>query len=80
MKQNNRIAGIHHITAIASSAGENLTFYEHLLGLRLVKKTVNFDDPITSNPPLSRRLESEFVRWMKMPSDNICSSWRWRAA
>ena len=47
MKQNNRISGIHHITAIASSARENLTFYEQGLGLRLVKKTVNFDDPTT---------------------------------
>ena len=47
MKQRNRISGIHHITAIASAAAENLTFYEGLLGLRLVKKTVNFDDPAT---------------------------------
>lgn len=39
--------GIHHITAIASSADENLDFYERVLGLRLVKQTVNFDDPFT---------------------------------
>jgi glyoxalase family protein len=42
-----KISGIHHITAIASSASENLAFYENVLGLRLVKKTVNFDDPYT---------------------------------
>jgi glyoxalase family protein len=42
-----RIPGIHHITAIASSAAENLAFYERVLGLRLVKQTVNFDDPHT---------------------------------
>ena len=36
--------GIHHITAIAGSARRNLDFYTRVLGLRLVKKTVNFDD------------------------------------
>ena len=41
------ISGIHHITAISSSARENLAFYETTLGLRLVKQTVNFDDPTT---------------------------------
>lgn len=41
------VAGIHHITAVASSAAENLDFYSRFLQLRLVKKTVNFDDPYT---------------------------------
>lgn len=41
----NRILGLHHITAIASNAKRNLDFYTQVLGLRLVKKTVNFDDP-----------------------------------
>lgn len=40
-------AGIHHITAIAGDAQENVDFYAGVLGLRLVKKTVNFDDPGT---------------------------------
>src|SRR6476620_3760005 len=39
--------GIHHITAICGSADRNLEFYSRTLGLRLVKKTVNFDDPGT---------------------------------
>lgn len=39
--------GIHHVTAIAGPARRNLDFYAHVLGLRLVKKTVNFDDPGT---------------------------------
>ena len=39
--------GIHHITAIAGPAQRNLAFYTRTLGLRLVKKTVNFDDPGT---------------------------------
>ena len=37
--------GIHHVTAIASDPQRNIDFYSGLLGLRMVKKTVNFDDP-----------------------------------
>ena len=37
--------GIHHVTAIAGNASGNVDFYTRTLGLRLVKKTVNFDDP-----------------------------------
>ena len=47
VSQGRCISGVHHITAIASSASENLKFYQGILGLRLVKKTVNFDDPYT---------------------------------
>ncbi|MFC4163168.1 ring-cleaving dioxygenase [Epilithonimonas zeae] len=43
----NRILGLHHITAIADNAKRNLDFYTQVLGVRLVKKTVNFDDPGT---------------------------------
>ncbi|MGU3494763.1 ring-cleaving dioxygenase [Xanthobacteraceae bacterium A53D] len=43
----NTAHGIHHITAIAGPAQRNLDFYTRVLGLRLVKKTVNFDDPGT---------------------------------
>ncbi|MCB8823412.1 ring-cleaving dioxygenase [Microvirga rosea] len=39
--------GIHHVTAIAGPARRNMDFYTRVLGLRLVKKTVNFDDPGT---------------------------------
>jgi glyoxalase family protein len=41
------VSGIHHITAIAGNAKRNYDFYTKILGLRLVKKTVNFDDPET---------------------------------
>ncbi len=41
------LSGIHHITAIAGPAPESLDFYTTVLGLRCVKKTVNFDDPTT---------------------------------
>lgn len=44
---NNNILGLHHITAIAGNAKRNFDFYTKTLGLRLVKKTVNFDDPGT---------------------------------
>lgn len=37
--------GLHHVTAITNDAQRNVDFYTGLLGLRLVKKTVNFDDP-----------------------------------
>jgi glyoxalase family protein len=40
-----RIRGIHHITAITAEAQPNIDFYAGVLGLRLVKKTVNFDAP-----------------------------------
>ena len=43
----NKILGLHHITAIAGNAQTNFDFYTKILGLRLVKKTVNFDDPGT---------------------------------
>lgn len=41
------ISGLHHVTAIASDPQRNLDFYVGLLGLRLVKRTINFDDPGT---------------------------------
>jgi glyoxalase family protein len=41
------MSGIHHVTAIAGKASRNVDFYTRTLGLRLVKKTVNFDDPGT---------------------------------
>lgn len=39
------ILGLHHVTAIASDAQANLDFHVGVLGLRLIKRTVNFDDP-----------------------------------
>jgi glyoxalase family protein len=41
------MSGLHHVTAIAGNALRNLDFYTHTVGLRLVKRTVNFDDPGT---------------------------------
>src|SRR6476660_8303794 len=44
---NEQIAGLHHVTDIARDPQANFDFYTGVLGLRLVKKTVNFDDPGT---------------------------------
>ena len=41
------IKGLRHITAVAADPQRNLDFYAGVLGLRLVKKTVNQDDPFT---------------------------------
>ncbi len=46
-KSQQGVLGIHHITAIARNPQRNIDFYSGLLGLRLVKLTVNFDDPTT---------------------------------
>src|SRR4051812_12265893 len=40
-----KLQGLHHITMITGDAGKNVDFYADVLGLRLVKKTVNFDAP-----------------------------------
>jgi glyoxalase family protein len=41
------VLGLHHVTAIAGDPQRNVDFYTGILGLRLVKQTVNFDDPQT---------------------------------
>ncbi|WP_430788773.1 ring-cleaving dioxygenase [Virgibacillus flavescens] len=39
------LKGIHHVSAITANAKQNYSFYTHILGMRLVKKTINQDDP-----------------------------------
>jgi glyoxalase family protein len=39
------VRGLHHVTALAGDPQRNLDFYTHFLGLHLIKRTVNFDDP-----------------------------------
>src|SRR5438046_8797972 len=43
--ENKSTLGLHHVTAITADAQKNIDFYSGVLGLRLVKLTVNFDDP-----------------------------------
>ena len=45
--ESNSIAGFHHLTAIVGNPQQNVDFYTHVLGQRLIKQTVNFDDPGT---------------------------------
>lgn len=40
-----QLKGIHHVSAITANAQENLHFYTKVLGMRLIKKTVNQDNP-----------------------------------
>lgn len=47
LKMSKKTMGIHHITAIVGHPQENVDFYAGVLGLRLVKQTVNCDDPET---------------------------------
>ena len=44
---NRDILGVHHVTAIAGDPNRNIAFFSEILGLKLVKVTVNFDDPGT---------------------------------
>ena len=44
---NSAINGIHHITAVSGPPQANYEFYRNILGLRFLKKTINFDDPFT---------------------------------
>jgi glyoxalase family protein len=65
--------GIHHITAISSSPDENVDFYQQVLGLRLVKQTVNFDDPHTCHLYYGDAAGTPgtiltFFPWERMPS------------
>jgi glyoxalase family protein len=66
-------SGIHHITAICSHAQQNWKFYTQTLGMRMVKKTVNFDDPKTYHLYYGDRLGSPgsamtFFPWEELPS------------
>ncbi len=66
------VQGIHHITAIASDPQRNLDFYHNLLGQRLVKKTVNFDDPSTYHFYFADKVGTPgtvltFFPWRNMP-------------
>ncbi len=45
MRNPNGILGLHHVTLVASNAQRTADFYTRVLGLRLIKTTVNFDDP-----------------------------------
>ena len=70
------VSGIHHITAIASDPQRTVDFYTQVLGLRLVKLTVNFDDPGTYHFYFGNEVGSPgtiltFFPWPHVPRGEI---------
>ncbi|MFM9872292.1 MAG: ring-cleaving dioxygenase [Fimbriimonadaceae bacterium] len=71
-----RIQGIHHVTAMCSDAQSNVNFYSGVLGLRLVKVTINYDDPSTyhlyyGDPQGSPGTLLTFFPWPQSPLGTI---------
>lgn len=71
-----KTAGIHHITAIVNDPRVNVDFYSRVLGLRLVKKTVNFDRPEVyhlyfGNESGDPGTVITFFPWPKLPKGRI---------
>src|SRR5688500_10871680 len=69
----NQITGIHHVTCIAGDAQENLDFYAGVLGMRMVKKSVNQDVPDTyhlffADAEGHPGADITFFPWPKMPA------------
>jgi glyoxalase family protein len=67
--------GLHHVTAVTSKAQQNLNFYTGLLGMRLVKKTVNQDDVSAYHLFYADKLGSPgtdltFFDWAQMVTDS----------
>jgi glyoxalase family protein len=62
--------GIHHVTAISGAPERNLDFYTRVLGLRLVKKTVNFDDPGTYHLYYGDERGTPGTLWTTFPYKN----------
>ena len=71
-----RVSGIHHVTAISSDPQRTLDFYTEVMGLRLVKLTVNFDDPGTYHFYFGDQVGSPgtiltFFPWPRVPRGQI---------
>ena len=67
-----KLEGMHHITMITGDATRNVTFYADVLGLRLVKKTVNFDSPEAYHLYFGDELGSpgSILTWFEFPGAN----------
>ena len=83
------IQGLHHITLVTTDAQRNVDFYSKTLGLRFVKKTVNFDDPgayhlYYGNETGSPGSAVTFFEWKGVPKgrnwpstpSGLCAHWR----
>ncbi|WP_315820368.1 VOC family protein [Paraflavitalea speifideaquila] len=62
------ITGIHHVTAIAGDAQKNLEFYAGILGVRMVKKTVNFDAPKYTTSTMAMKQVTPAVSLLSSPT------------
>ncbi|MEO0682979.1 MAG: VOC family protein, partial [Pseudomonadota bacterium] len=70
------VTGLHHVTAIAGDPAANRRFYAQALGQRLIKKTVNFDDPGTYHLYYGDRIGSAgsvmtFFPWAHAPKGEV---------
>jgi glyoxalase family protein len=68
---NEKILGLHHVTAIAGNAKQNYEFYTQVLGLRLVKKTVNLDNPYIHHLFYGDKLGTSGSLLTFFPSDEL---------
>ena len=71
-----KLEGLHHLTMITGDAQQNVDFYADVLGLRLVKKTVNFDSPDAYHLYFGDEVGSPgtILTWFEFPG-----AWRGRA-
>src|SRR6059036_3832507 len=81
----NSVRGLHHVTAIAGPAQENLDFYAGVLGMRLVKKSVNQDDPGTyhlfyADAEGHPGTDLTFFPWSHVAPPRLATASRWRWA
>ena len=79
------VNGLHHITAIAGPAQENLDFYAGVLGMRLVKKSVNQDDPGTyhlfyADAEGRPGTDLTFFPGPTWRRHALATAWRWKSA
>src|SRR3954470_9425753 len=78
------VTGLHHVTCIAGDPQENVDFYSGVLGMRLVKKSVNQDSPGTyhlfyADGDGHPGTDITFFPWPEMPPPNPVLVWRWKS-
>src|SRR5207245_511790 len=65
------VPGIHHVTCITGDVQKNVDFYVGILGLRFIKKTVNFDVPDTYHIQVELAGEASDERWKPWPDSPV---------
>lgn len=69
--KNHSVFGLHHVTAIAGNAKRNYDFYTKTMGMRFIKKTVNFDDPSTYHLYYGNYKAEPGTAWTFFPNEGI---------